>query len=66
MALFFMENTLVAVPVVVPVTEPDHVVDHKWSIGVPRLSSYIWLSRGVIFQREHFYSDAGRGFGDQS
>ena len=63
MALFFMENTLVAVPVVVPMTEPDHVVDHKWSIGVPELSSYTWLSKGVIFQGEHF-CDASYGSGD--
>ena len=36
--------------VVVSVTTADHVVDHKWSIGVPELSSYTWLSKGVIFK----------------
>ena len=50
---------------VVPVTTADHVVDHKWSVGVPELSSYIWLSKGVIFQGEHF-GGASYGSSDHS
>ena len=31
-------------------TTPDHMVDHDWSVGVPRLDHpYIWVSKGVIF-----------------
>ena len=41
---------MVMMLVVVSVTTADHVVDHKWSIGVPELSSYTWLSKGVIFK----------------
>ena len=52
------------VPVVVLVTTPDHVVDHKWSVGVPGLSSYIWVSIVVIFQEEHVCGAAGRNAGD--
>ena len=52
--------------VVVRVTTPDHLVDHKWSIGVPRLSSYIWISNDVIFQGEHFGGGADRDAGDHS
>ena len=40
---------LVVVLVVVPVTILDHVVDHKWSVGVPRSSSYVWVSKIRIF-----------------
>ena len=50
---------------VVPVTTVDHVVDHKWSIGVPELSSYTLLSKGVIFQGEHF-GGASYGSSDHS
>ena len=52
--------------VVMRVTTPDHLVDHKWSIGVPRLSSYIWISNDVIFQGEHFGGGADRGASDHS
>ena len=52
--------------VVMWVTTPDHVVDHKWSIEVPRLSSYIWISNDVIFQGEHFGGGADRGAGIHS
>ena len=40
-------------------TTSDYVVDHKWSVGVPRLSSNIWVSKDVIFQGEHIDGDAG-------
>ena len=50
--------------VVSPVTTDDHVVDHKWSVGVPGLSSYIWVSIVVIFQEEHVCGAAGRNAGD--
>ena len=33
-------------------TTPDHVVDHKWPEGEPRLSWYILVSKSVIFQGE--------------
>ena len=49
---------------VVPMTSPDHVVDHKWSVGVLRLSSYLWVSIFVIFQGEHFGGGADGGAGD--
>ena len=52
------------VPVVVLVTTPDHVVDHKWSVGVPELSLYKRLSKGVIFQGEHVCGAVGRNAGD--
>ena len=52
------------VPVVVLVTTPDHVVDHKWSVGVPELSSYTWLPKGVIFQGEHVSDGADGGASD--
>ena len=38
---------------VVSVTTHNHAVDHKWSIGVFRLSSCIWVSIVIIFQEEH-------------
>ena len=50
---------------VVLVTIPDHMVDHKWSVGVPGLSSYIWVSKVVIFHREHG-GGADDGTGDHS
>ena len=46
---------------VVLVTTPDHMVDHKWSVGVPRLGSQIWISKGVIFQGEQIGGGAGSG-----
>ena len=58
-----MKNKLVVVLMVVPMTSPDHVVDHKWSVGVLRLSSYLWVSIFVIFQ-EHFGGGADGGAGD--
>ena len=49
------------------VTTPDHMVDHDWSVGVPRLSySYIWGPKGVIFNEEHLGRGAGCGTGDHS
>ena len=48
-------------------TTSDHMVDHDWSVGVPRLSyPYIWVSNGVIFHREHVGGGAGCGTGDQT
>ena len=46
-------------------TTPDHVVDHDWSVGVTRLSSYIWVSKVVIFHRE-YGGGADDGTGDHS
>ena len=47
---------------VVPMTSPDHVVDHKWSVEVLRLSSYLWVSIFVIYQGERFDgADGGAG-----
>ena len=40
--------------VVVLVTTSDQLLDHKRSVGVPRLSSYIWVSKGVLFRVGHF------------
>ena len=35
------------------VTTPDHMVDHDWQVGVPRLSyPYNWVSKGVILHEE--------------
>ena len=49
------------------VTTPDHMVDHDWSVGVPRLGyPYIWVSNGVIFHREHVGGGAGCGTGDRT
>ena len=45
--------------VLIPVTSPDHVVDQKWSLGVPRLSLYILVSEKVIFLGEHNGGGAG-------
>ena len=59
-----MKNKLVVVLMVIPMTSPDHVVDHKWSVGVLRLSSYLWVSIFVIFQGEHFGGGADGGAGD--
>ena len=46
------------------VTTADHVVDHKWSVGVPEISSYLWVSIFVIFQGEHFGGGANGVAGD--
>ena len=46
------------------VTTPDHVVDHKWSVGGPGLGSYILVSIVVIFQGEHVCGAVGRNAGD--
>ena len=40
---------------------PDQIIDHKWSVGVPRLGSQIWVSKGVIFQGEQIGGGAGSG-----
>ena len=49
----------------VPVTTLDQVVDHKWSIGVPRFGWYIWVSKGVIFRGKHFGGGAEQDARDQ-
>ena len=49
------------------VTTPDHMVDHDWQIGVPRLSyPYNWVSKGVIFHKEQVGGGADGGTDDQS
>ena len=52
--------------IVVPVTTPKHVVDHKWSIEVPEQSEYTWVSVGVFFLGEYVGGGAGGGAGDHS
>ena len=59
-------NTMVVVLVVVPVTTLDHVVDHNWSVGVPRLDKYILVSKYAIFRGEHVAGGASRLAGDHS
>ena len=49
------------------VTTSDHMVDHDWQIGVPRLSyPYNWVSKGVIFHKEQVGGGADGGTDDQS
>ena len=59
-------NTMVVVLVVVPVTTLDHVVDHNWSVGVPRLGKYIWVSKYAIFREKHVAGGTSRGADDHS
>ena len=47
-------------------TTPDHMVDHEWSVEVPRFSQYIWVSIGAVFQGEYDGGGAYRGACDHS
>ena len=47
-------------------TTPDHMVDHEWSVVEPRLSQYIWVSIGAVFQGEYDGGGANRGACDHS
>ena len=48
-------------------TTPNHMVDHDWSVGLPKLSyPYTWVSKVIIFHREQVGGGADCGISDHS
>ena len=59
--------TLLSTNEISRITTPNHMVDHDWSVGLPKLSyPYTWVSKVIIFHREQVGGGADRGIGDHS